>query len=175
MALNFSTKGGNLKPDDRKGMLDANVLKKHGMNKDRMVDPMFFFQCLLPVCNPKESGIPGDGRMPYFTEASAFTNIYAAAEGKGGGYGHKWENVNEAELLRWTAVPIRNGARTGDSGSIHLRWMTSEEDDYDPFIANAMTYSRWRQIKSCFKLVTGFSSVLISSTVTEAKAALSLL
>ena len=96
--------------------------------------------------------------MPFFTEASYFTNtnIYAAAEGKGGGYGHKWENVNEAELLRWTAVPIRNGARTGDSGSIHLRWMTSEEDDYDPFIANAMTYSRWRQIKSCFKLNNNF-------------------
>ena len=66
-----------------------------------MEEPLFFFQCLLPVCNPKESGIPNDGRMPFFTEASTFTNIYAAAEGKGGGYGHKWESVNEAELLWW--------------------------------------------------------------------------
>ena len=61
-------------------MLDANVLKKHGMNKDRMEDPLFVFQCLLPVCNPKELGIPNDSRMPFFTEqASTFTNIYAAA------------------------------------------------------------------------------------------------
>ena len=29
-----------------------------------MEEPLFFFQCLLPVCNPKESGIPNDGRMP---------------------------------------------------------------------------------------------------------------
>ena len=39
--------------------------------------------------------------MPFCTEASTFTNIYAAAEGKGGWYGHKWESVNEAELLWW--------------------------------------------------------------------------
>ena len=63
--------------------------------------------------------------MPFCTEASTFTNIYAAAEGKGGWYGHKWESVNEAELLWWhvmvaAVLPIRYGARMGDSGAAFI-------------------------------------------------------
>ena len=148
----------NLKPPDRKGSLDADAMKKMGMNKSRMNEPLFFLQLLLPIHNPKNSGIQDDGRMPFFTVASSCTNIYALVEGgKGGGYGHKWTNVDEAELVRWVGVPIRNGARNGSPGSIHERWLP-EEEDYDQFIANAMTYTRYRELKSVFKLNNNVAS-----------------
>ena len=123
-----------------------------------MNEPLFFLQLLLPIHNPKNSGIQDDGRMPFFTVASSCTNIYALVEGgKGGGYGHKWTNVDEAELVRWVGVPIRNGARNGSPGSIHERWLP-EEEDYDQFIANAMTYTRYRELKSVFKLNNNVAS-----------------
>ena len=57
----------NIKSDDRKGRLDAARLKAHGLTSERMSeDPFFFLQLLLPVCDPRRSGIVDDGRMPFF-------------------------------------------------------------------------------------------------------------
>ncbi|KAL7528119.1 hypothetical protein ACHAXR_005384 [Thalassiosira sp. AJA248-18] len=148
-----TAKRGDIKPSDRKGCLDVDVLKQHGMTADRAKnDPLFIFQLLLPMCDPKRSGINGDRRMPYFTTVRAHTNTYATGEkGWGGGYGHKYELVDEATLVRWTAVPIRHGAREGKPGSIHNRWIR-DDCEYDSLIADSMTMSRWRQIKAVFKL-----------------------
>ena len=56
---------GNLKPESQKGCLDVNLLKKHGLTAARVLnDPMFFYQMLFPFCNPVESGIDDDHRMP---------------------------------------------------------------------------------------------------------------
>ena len=55
-----------IKPAKRKGCLDANRLRAHGLTGERMKnDPFFFLQLLLPVCDPKRSGIDGDDRMPF--------------------------------------------------------------------------------------------------------------
>jgi hypothetical protein len=33
-----------------------------------------------PFCNPKRSGVDGDGRMPFFTNALIYMNGYAVME-----------------------------------------------------------------------------------------------
>ena len=52
-------KNGNLKPKDRMGCLDVDVLKKHGLNAERVKNnPMFFFTILCLICLP--SAIQGE-------------------------------------------------------------------------------------------------------------------
>ena len=144
----------NLKPASRKGCLDANVLRKHGMTSTRMQDEdaLFFYQMIFPICNPKNSGIDGDNRMPFFTFAASCTNIYAGGTVASSGLGHRWENVYAPELVRWVACPIRNGALDGKPASLTARWSTSGDRRYDPCIDNSISLSRWNQIKRYFKL-----------------------
>ena len=142
----------DIKPSDRCGLLDVVLLKKYGMNKETVSSPLHWHQLLFPICDPNKSGIENDGRMPFFTTANANTNIYSiAAKQWGGGYGHTFSNTEEYELVRWMGVPIRHGARGGTPLTLHYRWCPSDED-YDNKIADAMTLTRWRQIKSVFKL-----------------------
>ena len=91
---------GNLKPPSRKGSLDADVLRNHGLTEDRMIngDALFFYQLLFPISNPKVSGVEGDNRMPYFSYASICTNVYASALGAGSGVGRHWRSVSVRNL-----------------------------------------------------------------------------
>jgi len=121
-------------------------------------DPFFFLQLLLPVCDPKRSGIDGDDRMPFFSTVTMHTNGYAVIEkGWGGGYGHAFKLVTETDLVRWVGVPIWHGVRDGSASSLHRCWMV-DDVDYDPIIADNMTMSRWRQIKSVLKLNNNLST-----------------
>ena len=143
----------DLKPKSRKGSLDVEVLKKLGLDATRVErDPLFFLTCLLPICDPQRSGIEGDNRMLFFTHARACTNIYSVgAKGWGGGYGHDFKNAQEAELVNWMGVTIRHGAREGTPGSLHCRW-DKGDPNYDEIIDGSITYSRFKQLKSVFKL-----------------------
>lgn len=149
-----NAKRGDIKSKDRKGCLDVQTLKKHGVCPKTLKDPLFILQLLLPIHDPRRTGIENDGRMPYFTEARAHTNSYAVStKGWGGMYGHTADSqlVSEAELVRWTAVPILNGAREGKPGSLHRRWMKNDKE-FDEHVAESMTMTRFREIKSVFKL-----------------------
>ena len=54
-----SAKNGDMKPKDRMGCLDVDVLKKHGCNAERVKNnPLFFFTMLCPICPP--SAIQGE-------------------------------------------------------------------------------------------------------------------
>jgi hypothetical protein len=138
-----------MKPADRKGLLDANRLQQLRLTAERMkCDPLFFLQLLLPFCDPKCSGVDGDGRMLFFTNASIYTNGYAVMEkGWGAGYGHEFKLVTEQELVRWLGVPIRHGARDGSASGLHRRWM-HDDVDFDEVIQNNMTYSSWRKSRA---------------------------
>jgi len=69
---------GDLKPESRKGCLDINVLRKHGLNAERMRhNPLFFYQLLFPFCAPSDSGVADNHRMPNYSNVSVFTNMYA--------------------------------------------------------------------------------------------------
>ena len=95
------------------------MLIKHGCNADRVAgDPFFLFQLLFPIIIPKLSTISDDHRMPFFSQMTWFTHIYAAEKGAGMGFGHKWVMPDIAEMICWTAIPIRNGALDGNPGSL---------------------------------------------------------
>lgn len=144
---------GNIMPPDRRGQLDAELLEKLGLTAERMQsgDALFFWQCILPICEPKLSGIEGDPRNAFYTRASRFTNGYAVLEkGYCSGYGHKFEPTSPSELLNWDGSYLRHGAR-GGVGSIHHRYLPSDPD-YDPIIAKSMTFSRNLQLKATYKL-----------------------
>jgi hypothetical protein len=91
----------------------------------------------------------GDGIMPFFNHAS---NIYAFSEkGWRNIYGHKYTATSAKELVHWVAVPIHHGARGGKPSELHTRWMANDTE-YDIDIAKSMTHSRYKQLKSVFKL-----------------------
>ena len=149
----------NMKQPGRKGCLDASVLLKHGLDSNRMKDdPLFFYQLLFPICDPKQSGIANDLRMPYFTISTMCTNIYAATSGAGAGTGHDWVPVTPPELLRWTAVPVRNGALDGRPSTLHHRW-SKGDPRFCPYVDNCMSISRWKHIKRFFKLNNNLNDV----------------
>ena len=114
---------GNLKPKSRKGCLDVDVLKKHGLMAARVRnDPMFFYQMIFPFCDPSESGVTNDHRMPYFSNATVCTNMYACWKGAGSGYGQEFPPVSIPELIKWTGVPICNGALDGKPSTLLHHW-----------------------------------------------------
>jgi len=130
----------------------VNALKKHGLTAELIRNsPLWFYQTLFPLAPPEMSGVKDDNRMPYFSDVAAFTNTYAAMNGRGIGIGHDWNNVSVQELVRWTAVPIRHGSMDGNPGTVHTRWKENDPR-YDPVIADNIGYERWKQIKSNFKL-----------------------
>jgi hypothetical protein len=143
---------GKLKPSSRQGSLDGDILRKHGLTAERMMnDPLFFYQLLFPFCVPSKSGIVDDDRMPYFSLATICTNVYAVSQGGGSGVGHEWRSASVAELVKWTGVPIRNGALDGKPGTLNARW-DRKDPRFDPYIDNCMTKSRWKILKRYFKL-----------------------
>jgi hypothetical protein len=133
----------NLKPADRKECLDTDHLGAHKLTAKRMKsDPFFFLQLLLLICNPKRSGIDGDGRMPFFSAATTHTHGYAIMEkGWGGRYGHEFKLVTKQDLVRWVGAPIRHGVRDSSTSSLHRCWLL-DNADYNNIIANNMTLTR---------------------------------
>ena len=143
---------GNLKPQSRGGFLDVDVLTKHGLTADRVKrDPLFFLQMLLPIMPPSDSDIANDHRIPYFSNAAIFSNIYANKMGLGIGIGHDWKSVSIEEMVRWTAVPIRHGALEGSPGMLRFRWKDGDARGSKE-IQDGITHARYLQIKQNFKL-----------------------
>ena len=140
-------------PDCQKGMLDADILKKLGLNAKRMkkMDVLFFLQVLLPIGDTSKSGVKDDPRMNFFLEVEKHTQFYATQFGIGGSYGHHQELVKLPELVRYYGVLLRDGVKGESDGATHRRWDVSSSA-YDLDIANSMKYSRFKQIKKVIKL-----------------------
>jgi len=139
----------NMFPDDRKGRLNPNLLEKMGLTSERMqeCDALFFYQLLLPICDPSKSGVAGDPHRPFYIPVSNFTNRYAYAVWQlDGNYGHKFNPTNVQELLHFDGIVFRN---TNDN--IHDCWCT-DDDCYDDLIANTMHHHQWIALRSCIKM-----------------------
>ena len=90
-----ATKEG-LKPDSKKGCLDAGILRKHRLAEARMKgkDAFWFIQMLFPVCNPSKSTVEGDCQIPYFSHVHQCTNMYAVGGNNlGGEVGHDFKTT----------------------------------------------------------------------------------
>ena len=140
-------------PESRKGRLDYDLLKRMRLTKKRLVegDALFFLQLLLPIGDPKKSGIENDPRMPYYSEVERWTQKYATSLGLGGSYGHKFEEVMLEELLHFDSVVIRDGVHGGTDGAIYRRWKHGETT-FDSDVAKSISHTRWLQLKRTYKL-----------------------
>jgi hypothetical protein len=141
-------------PDARKGSLDKDVLKKLGLTKARMedLDALFFYQLLLPICDPMKSGIPDDPRSSLYHDVQCFTTLYSIQEDLGAGsYGHHLKPIETWELLHFDGVVVCDGMHGGSNGAVHCRWI-KKCADYNQPTDSCMTHRRWLQVKRCYKL-----------------------
>jgi hypothetical protein len=89
--------------------------------------------------------------MNYYTEVSKFTNVYAYLNGQGSDYGHVWKNTSAMELVHFDGVLFHDGSLGGSNGAIYQRW-DPKNDNYSEKITNAMTITRYGELKRNLKL-----------------------
>lgn len=149
----------NLFPEERKGFLDVNVLKKLGQNKERIqsADALFFYQLLLPICDIKRSGIDDDPRTSYYSQVANFTNGYAGQIGLQSGYGHHFKSTNPPELIHFDGVLFHDGVLGGSNGAIYRRFDKSNVM-YSREVSQALTLTRFHEIKRTIKLCNNDAS-----------------
>jgi hypothetical protein len=140
-------------PAERKGCLDYEFLKKMRLSKRRIMegDALFFRQLLLPMCDPKKSGIDDDPRLPYYSLVENWSSKYAAITGMTGSYGHAFKLPTIEELMHFDSAVIRDGVLGGLDGALHRRWDV-HSSAFDADIANSIHHTRWLQLKRTFKL-----------------------
>ena len=124
MAYRSGATTSNLFPEERKGSLDADTLKKLGLTKERVqsLDALFFFQLILPICDVRKSGIAKDPRESYYSKVSNFTNGFAGQQGLQSGYGHHFKATNPVELVHFDGVLFRDGVLGGSNGALYQRF-----------------------------------------------------
>jgi hypothetical protein len=96
-------------PPERRGSLDKDKLKVLGLTKQRMIDTdtAFFYQLILPFCDPKMSGVQDDPRMAFYTEVLHYSNLYAGQNNLGTGpCGHYYEMLSLEDLIHFDGVVV---------------------------------------------------------------------
>ena len=146
----------NMFPKEMEGCLDAVILEKMGLTKQRMgltgeVDALFFLQLILPMCNPQLSGIKDDPRKSYYHVVEQHTNATKLNSGMGVSYGHQWNLTNSKELTNFDGILVRDGVLGGSQGALHRRWEVGGPC-YSKDIANVMTLTRFGELKRSIKL-----------------------
>jgi len=141
-----------LHPEGRTGCLDADLLSKLGLTKERMdsekdqaPDALFFYQLLLPIHDMSTggTGIVGDPRKPYYPHIAECTEMHAITNLKtrGSGRGHRFKETSPQELLRWDGVLVFDGVLGGSRGAMLRRFDRRRPDNslFSKPVADAMT------------------------------------
>ena len=90
--------------------------------------------------------------MAFYAPVERWTSEYAASKGYFSSYGHEFVPPKVVELLKFDgAVMIRDGVLGGSNGNIHRRWKPGNSM-FDSYIADAITNTWWRQLKSVYKI-----------------------
>ena len=109
----------------------------------------FFWQLLFPIANPAENEIQHDPRLPYYEDVGEFSNLYSVmVKNRGGSRTHGWRTTDAQEQVRHDGITGRN-----KNPSIVDCWNEDMDDCYDPVIANALSVSRWVDLKLNMKLI----------------------
>jgi hypothetical protein len=163
----------NMFPECRKGSLDEGVLHRLGLTVERMQekdgapDALFFYQLLLPMHNinnkvMKSTTVRNDPRKPFYVPVSVWSNMYAAAGELhilGSGYGHRFEQVEPPELIKWDGSIVMDGVLGSSHGGMLRRFDTREDNtSFNKTIADAFTKSRWLEIKRVYKMCNNLTS-----------------
>ena len=150
----------DLFPASRKGYLDKDKLENLGLTKNRMKmkDALFFYQLLLPICDPRKSGVKNDPRTSFYSEVTNYSNFYACQIGLlGGQYSHAFKPIKVQELLHFDGVVVRDGVLGGSNGALYRRWMNGETM-YDSVIHDSISHDRFLQIKRTIKLCNNYEA-----------------
>ena len=127
------------------------------IHTDGAPDALFFYQLLLLIHDTLHEGtFVGVPRMPYYPHVSECTEVYAITElrTRGSRRGHRFKETLPQEMLKWDGVVVMDGVLGGSSGAI-LRRFDCRRNDNTSFcrhIVDAMTPSRWLEIKRAIKL-----------------------
>jgi hypothetical protein len=146
------TPSSSLFPEERKGSLDADKLKKHGLTDERMAngDALFFYQLLLPFHKSSQMEF-NDNRKNFYNTVLTHTNVYHVLKYEGG-YKKIPKTFSLSELLRFDGILYLHAA-LGSKFSIAKRW---DPDDcfYQKDIKqkSGMSFGRWEEIKKNLKL-----------------------
>ena len=150
----------NMFPKEMEGCLDAGILAKLGLTKTRMglsggmdaeVDALFFYQLILPICNPQFSGIQEDPRKSYYQEVERCTNTSKLQSGFGVSYGHHWTLTSAKELVNLDGILVHDGVLGSTQGALYRRW-DQKSPCYSKDIASAMTLTRCGELRRSMKL-----------------------
>jgi hypothetical protein len=145
----------NLFPSERGSELDWVLLKSLGLKEEhaRDCDAHFFLNLLLPIeCVKKRSVIKNDPRRNYHEANADYTFDYARHVCKlGGSYNHSYEMPTPTDLVHFEGILILDGAAGGSNGALYRKW-NPYDIAYEPRIKNAMTLTRYLQLKRTFKL-----------------------
>ena len=88
------------------------------------------------------------------------TNVYAFGMVKHGFRKHTFRKTNAEDHVHWDGIVIRN-----NNMNMVNCWDDSQDNAFDPIIANTMSFSRWLTIKRNLKLYNGFKEDVIASTL----------
>jgi hypothetical protein len=148
----------NLFPQERASSLDPEILRMLGLNEQRVKDSvsgepdaLFFLQLLLPLCDPEQSGVIDDPRTGYYMDVMKYSNLYKYQNGIGSGYGHRIDEVQPGEYVRFDGCVIRDGVLGGGDGALYRRWQPSSSAS-DKHISDSLTLERFHQLKRILKL-----------------------
>ena len=111
-------------------------------------DPLFIYQLLNPLTDPKKSGIPNDGRRSYYTDVARFTNINKHVTTTPG-YGHFVPEFLPYHLVNFDRVLNYHCAAHGRH-DIHLRWDKTDVL-YNKEIDECMGYTQFLDTKRFIK------------------------
>jgi hypothetical protein len=94
--------------------------------------------------------------MPYYTDVTGCRKIYGASKFgmTGTGYGHLLKPASLEDMVKFDGFVHRHGVRGGGL-RIHLCWDPTYSD-YDDCIYNAMSHTRFLQLKRLYNLNNNF-------------------
>jgi len=139
-------------PDARKATLDPELLKAHGLTPETHDQPIKYWDFIFPIVDPGKSGVPNDGRMPYYVPVTKWTGNYQYQKDIANNpYGHYVSPVTHQESIRFDGIIIANGALGGAEGDIHCRYVAGTPQ-YSQEIVNSMPFERFKKVKRSRKL-----------------------